>query len=133
MFTNLPLLSSLSISQDIASWSLEVNCLCSLVYPLSLPVTSLSDFSELLCAQPNVSLTFHVPKSFLKTAFIHLHLSGIKIQASSLLYTRQKVLIIHKRLSLLLFYLATSRRDISHPLFSPQHRASLSVAQMFVQ
>lgn len=60
---SLPLLSWLSISQDTASWSLEVNCLCPLAGPLSLPVTSRSSavFSELLCAQPNVSLTFCVP------------------------------------------------------------------------
>lgn len=63
VFANLPLLSSLSISQDTASWSLEVNCLCPLVCLLFLPVTSCSPAvsSQLLCAQPNISLTFHVP------------------------------------------------------------------------
>lgn len=60
-----------------------------------------------------------------------------EIQALPLPYTRQKVLIVGKRL--FLFYPATSRKDTSHPLLLiSQHSAihvglRLSAAQTFVR
>lgn len=100
MLSILPLLNSLNISQDTLYLGAQERTVFAhqfVFYPChSLLAVVLCSLHYPVPSQTRGNTNSPHPKSFLRIAFIYLHLSCIEIQALPLLHTRQKVLIVHK-------------------------------------